>query len=64
MFWIFGLPFLAGIGIALYEWRAGRKMRHDPPPYDARLSERGAYTKAEQIRAEGVALQNPTSGPF
>ena len=50
--------------LAIYERRKGRKMRHDAPPHDARLTDRGAHTKADQIRAEGAALQNPSSGYY
>ncbi|MFK7752961.1 MAG: hypothetical protein AB8B51_10450 [Sedimentitalea sp.] len=48
-------------GLAIYEHIKKRKMHIDGThsPHDRA---RAAHTQAEQIRAEGAALQNPSSG--
>ena len=62
MMYILG-AMIAGAGVlALYERRKGKRLVHDdaaPAPHDR---ERAAHTDAERIRAEGVALHNPSGG--
>ena len=58
---IVGLALLIGIGIAIYEWRSKKVLlKHDL------RQNRGeaAHVQSERIRAEGVALQNPSSGYY
>lgn len=67
MIYVIGGLAVGACVMALYEWRKSKSAVSDEP-YDPALgnhhgtSERAAYTRAEQIRAEGQMLNPPGGG--
>lgn len=65
MEWLVYIFIATAIGaavLALYEHVKGKRMVQDTTAFIPHDRERAAHTNAEQIRAEGVALHNPSAG--